>query len=75
MAVKTENKKERKPAKSKVKSIKVSGIKDEQPTEEDIRELAEIMYHRRIANGEEGTAEVDWYKAEQYLRINQKDEK
>jgi len=36
-------------------------------TEEEKRELAEILYHQRIEKGEYGTAGEYWYKAEGYL--------
>lgn len=39
-----------------------------EPTESEIRELAEIIYHERILRGEHGTAEEDWLKAESDLR-------
>jgi hypothetical protein len=38
-----------------------------EPSEEEIRELAEIIFHQRIDRGEFGTAEEDWLKAEEYL--------
>jgi hypothetical protein len=40
----------------------------QQPQEEDIRELAEILYHQRIARDAPGTAEEDWLTAEDFLR-------
>jgi len=36
------------------------------PSEEEIRELAEVMYHQRIDRGEHGTAEKDWLEAEEF---------
>ena len=42
------------------------------PSEDEIRELAENIYHQRTDYGEHGTAEDDWLKAEDYLR-NQQD--
>jgi len=41
--------------------------KNDMATQEDIRELAEIIYHQRIARGEQRTAEEDWLEAESYL--------
>lgn len=37
-------------------------------TEDDIREKANEIYLRRIANGEYGTSENDWIEAEKSLR-------
>jgi len=42
--------------------------KHDMATQEDIRELAEIIYHQRIARGEQRTAEEDWLEAESYLK-------
>jgi len=42
--------------------------KNDMATQEDIRELAEIIYHQRIARGEQRTAEEDWLEAESYLK-------
>jgi valyl-tRNA synthetase len=39
-----------------------------EPTESEIRELAEVIYHERILRGEYGTPEEDWLKAESHLR-------
>jgi len=49
-----------------IKKRQAKEIKYELP-EEEIRELAEILYHQRIERGEYGTAEEDWLKAEEYL--------
>lgn len=38
-----------------------------EPAEDEIRELAEIVYYQRIERGESGTAEEDWLEAEEYL--------
>jgi len=38
-----------------------------EPSEEEIRALAEIIFYQRIERGEYGTAEEDWLKAEEYL--------
>jgi hypothetical protein len=38
------------------------------PSESEIRHLAEIIYHLRTTQGESGTAEEDWLKAESQLR-------
>jgi len=38
------------------------------PCEDDIRSLAEVIYHHRIITGENGSAQDDWFKAENYLR-------
>ena len=40
------------------------------PTEEEIREKAMEIYHRRIESGVHGTAEQDWMKAEEYFRTS-----
>lgn len=40
------------------------------PDEEDIREKAKEIYSQRIERGEHGTAENDWFEAENYLREN-----
>ena len=37
------------------------------PSEEAVRELAEILFHQRIERGETGTQEEDWFQAEEYL--------
>lgn len=42
-----------------------------EPSEEEIRELAEIIFHQRIERGEYGTAEEDWLKAEEYLSYSE----
>ena len=39
-----------------------------EPSEEEIRNKAKEIYHKRIAKGEYGTAEGDWLKAEELLR-------
>lgn len=49
------------------KKISVTEIKSS-PTEEEIKELAEILYQQRIDRGEDGTPEGDWLEAEEYLR-------
>lgn len=56
--------------KSKFTPIPVSS-KNCEPGEEEIRELAEILYHQRIDQGEQGNAEEDWLKAEEYLRYKE----
>jgi len=56
----------KKPLKSK-KAGEVT-LKKQMPGEEEIREKAKEIYHQRIARGEEGTAENDWLKAEEYLK-------
>lgn len=38
------------------------------PTEEEIRNKADELYHQRIERGESGTAEHDWREAEKLLR-------
>ena len=38
-----------------------------QPSEDEIRELAEILYHQRISRGEHGSEIEDWLAAESYL--------
>jgi hypothetical protein len=38
-----------------------------EPSEGEIRELAEIIFHQRMERGEYGTAEEDWLRAEEYL--------
>ncbi len=38
------------------------------PSEEDIREKAEDIYHQRTQRGEHGTPENDWLEAEAYLK-------
>lgn len=38
------------------------------PTEEEIRQKANEVYHRRIAHGEGGTAMDDWNKAIELLK-------
>jgi hypothetical protein len=38
-----------------------------EPSEEEIRELAETIFYQRIERGEYGTAEEDWLKAKEYL--------
>jgi len=43
-------------------------INKPEPSEEEIREKAEEYYHMRIARGEHGTAENDWFEAEAYLK-------
>jgi actin-related protein len=43
-------------------------INKSEPGEEEIREKAEEFYHMRIARGEHGTAENDWFEAEEYLK-------
>jgi hypothetical protein len=40
------------------------------PTEEEIREKAMEIYHRRIESGVHGTAEQDWMEAEKYFRTS-----
>lgn len=42
------------------------------PWEEVIREKAEEIYYQRIKRGEYGTAEDDWFKAEEYLKDSAK---
>ena len=37
------------------------------PSEEEVRDLAEILFHQRIDRGESGTPEDDWFLAEEYL--------
>jgi len=49
---------------TEVSNISINNI----PGEEDIRNLAEVLYHQRIVHGEPGTAEEDWLQAENYLR-------
>jgi len=49
-------------------TIKKQAInKKYQPSEDEIRELAEIIFYQRIERGESGTAEEDWLEAEEYL--------
>jgi len=47
----------------------VPEIKNQVPSEEEIRNLAEILYQNRIDSGEPGSAEDDWLKAESYLQF------
>ena len=55
---------------------KVTGIKPVtnpapdkiRPGEDQIREKAIEIYYDRIARGEYGTAETDWYEAEELLK-------
>lgn len=49
---------------TKTKTEKIIKCK---PSEEEIRELAEILYYQRIDRGEDGSPEEDWYRAEDYL--------
>jgi hypothetical protein len=69
---------EKKAVKSNAKSSKrngaAMGIKEDyiisgthKPSEEEVRELAEILYRQRIDRGEAGTAENDWLQAEEFL--------
>lgn len=60
--------------KSVKKSAKGKPTKKEQvinkkyePSEDEIRELAEIIFYQRVERGESGTAEEDWLEAEEYL--------
>ena len=46
----------------------VPEIKNHIPSEEEIRNLAEILYQHRIDSGEPGSATDDWLKAESYLQ-------
>jgi hypothetical protein len=68
MAAKTNKKQRKTSATGTVKESEkaVTGEKN-LPTEEEIRELAEIIYHQRIDQGEHGTADDDWLKAEECL--------
>jgi len=50
---------------------KVTAIKPA-PTEEDIRQKADEIYHQRIARGEGGTALDDWNKATELLNDSRK---
>ena len=52
--------------------IKKATVKKSGPTEEDIREKAKEIYHKRIARGEHGTPEGDWLKAEKLLKGSKK---
>ena len=49
-----------------------SEIKNHAPCEEEIRELAEILFHQRIDRGKPGSALDDWFKAETNLRSPEK---
>jgi hypothetical protein len=40
-----------------------------EPDEHEIRELAGNLYQLRLENGEPGTPEVDWLRAEAYLKM------
>jgi len=50
-----------------VESKKVT-IRKSIPGEEEIREKALEIYNQRIERGEQGTAENDWFEAQNYLR-------
>ena len=54
-----------------IKSRKVTSIKSG-PGEEEIRKKAKEIYYERIARGEHGTAEEDWFKAEHLLAASKK---
>jgi len=51
-------------------SVKHRKVKTEKsfPSEEDIREKAEELYHQRIERGEDGSALEDWIQAESILQ-------
>jgi len=69
MATRTSTRQRKTSAPAELKTVK--GINDNIaliPVEEDIRNLAEVLYHQRIINGEAGSAEEDWLQAENYLR-------
>ena len=69
MATKTIQKKVKSSESRKIKEIPtVNSSKKHEPSEEEIRELAEIFYHQRIDRTEYGTAEEDWLNAEEFLR-------
>jgi hypothetical protein len=63
------------PSKPKGKQAKSVNMKKNQsltdkfykPSENEIRELAELIYNQRVDRGEHGTAEEDWLQAEHYL--------
>ena len=66
MATKTNSKQVKQSAPGKVKET--PKMKNYEPAEEEIRELAEILYRQRIDRAEYGTAEEDWLQAEDYLK-------
>lgn len=65
------SKKQAKRSMEKVSNInKLEVSKDLVPLEAEIRDLAEIFFHQRIEKGEYGTAQDDWLKAEEYLKVS-----
>jgi len=69
MTTRATKKQVKSPATRKVKRTpEPTGVKVYKPTEEEIRELAEIIYHQRINRGDQGSAEEDWLEAEKILR-------
>ncbi|MBN2634220.1 MAG: hypothetical protein JXR66_11730 [Bacteroidales bacterium] len=72
MATKTTRKQVK--ASSKVKSeVTAEEPKSQRqiPNAEEIRELAELLYHQRTEKGEQGTDLDDWLRAEEYLRCQE----
>jgi len=49
-------------------TVESKQITMQEPTDEEIRELAEILYQMRIENGETGSEVDDWFRARDYLR-------
>jgi hypothetical protein len=69
MATKTDRKQEKNSSTRRKKVTPgVIEVKNYSPSEEEIRELAEILYHQRIDRGEPGSDLDDWFVAESYLR-------
>ena len=58
----------RKTGKTKKNGMIVETKTLEQPLDDEIRELAEILYHQRIDRGEPGSEIEDWLTAESYLK-------
>lgn len=70
MANKSDNKKGKSSSvvKAIVKSDASETVNPDFISEEEIRELAEILYHQRIDRGVSGSDLDDWFRAENYLR-------
>jgi|WetSurMetagenome_2_1015567.scaffolds.fasta_scaffold72409_2 hypothetical protein len=58
----------KKPEKVIVAKVEQVAKGNTEPSEAEIRELAEIIFKQRIKRGEPGTAEDDWLEAEKRLR-------
>jgi hypothetical protein len=48
--------------------IPPTGVSRPNPTEEEVRRLAHQIYLERVARGEPGTPQGDWFEAERRLR-------